>query len=46
MVALAERGDVEGLRAIVINTVSWSPEAMARYRYLAVITIEGQAGRS
>jgi hypothetical protein len=38
--ALAEAGDVEGLKAIEINPVSTSPKAMARYRDLAVMAIE------
>lgn len=42
LVALAEAGDVEGLKAIEINPVSTSPKAMARYRDLAVIAIEAQ----
>ena len=32
LVALAEAGDIEGLKAIEINPVSTSPKAMARYR--------------
>jgi hypothetical protein len=44
LVALAERGDVVGLRAVVINPVSSSPKAMARYRDLAVIAIEAREG--
>ena len=43
LVALAEAGDVEGLKAIEINPVSTSPKAMARYRDLAVIAIEAPA---
>jgi hypothetical protein len=42
LVALAEAGDVEGLKAIEINPVSTSPKAMARYRDLAIISIEAQ----
>lgn len=42
LVALAEAGDVEGLRAIEINPVSTSPKAMARYRDLAIIAIEAR----
>ena len=42
LVALAEAGDVEGLKAIEINPVSTSPKAMARYRDLAVIAIEAR----
>lgn len=40
LVALAEAGDVEGLKAIEINPVSTSPKAMARYRDLAIMAIE------
>jgi hypothetical protein len=39
LVALAEAGDVEGLKAIEINPVSTSPKAMARYRDLAIMAI-------
>ena len=42
LVALAEAGDLEGLRAIEINPVSTSPKAMARYRDLAIIAIEAR----
>lgn len=42
LVALAEAGDVEGLKAIEINPVSTSPKAMARYRDLAIIAIEAR----
>lgn len=42
LVALAEAGDVEGLKAIDINPVSTSPKAMARYRDLALIAIEAK----
>lgn len=40
LVALAEAGDLEGLKAIEINPVSTSPKAMARYRDLAVMALE------
>lgn len=40
VVALAEAGDVEGLKAVEINPVSTSPKAIARYRDLAIIAIE------
>jgi hypothetical protein len=43
LVALAEAGDVEGLKAIEINPVSTSPKAMARYRDLAIIAIQAQS---
>jgi hypothetical protein len=42
LVALAEAGDIEGLKAIEINPVSASPKAMARYRDLAIIAIEAR----
>ena len=42
LVALAEAGDVESLKAIAINPVSTSPKAMARYRDLAIIAIEAR----
>ena len=42
LVALAEAGDVEGLKATAINPVSTSPKAMARYRDLAVVAIEAR----
>ncbi|MCA3609153.1 MAG: hypothetical protein IOC56_02675 [Methylobacterium sp.] len=42
LVALAEAGDVEGLKAININPVSTSPKAMARYRDLAIIAIQAR----
>ncbi len=44
LVALAEKGDVPRLRAVVINPVSSSPKAMARYRDLAVMAIEAREG--
>ncbi|MBS9477732.1 hypothetical protein [Ancylobacter radicis] len=46
LVALAEAGDLEGLKAIEINPVSTSPKAMARYRDLAIIAIEARRGPS
>jgi hypothetical protein len=42
LVALAEAGDVEGLKAIEINPVSTSPKTMARYRDLAIIAIKAR----
>ena len=42
LVALAEAGDVEGLKAIDINPVSTSPKALVRYRDLAVVAIEAR----
>ncbi len=44
LVVLAEKGDIDGLRAVIINPVSSSPKAMARYRDLAVMAIEAQRG--
>ncbi len=43
LVALAEAGDVEGLKAVEINPVSTSPKAMARYRDLAIMAIEARS---
>ncbi len=43
LVALADAGDVEGLKAIEINPVSTSPKAMARYRDLAIMAIEARS---
>ena len=42
LVALAEAGDLEGLKAVEINPVSTSPKAMARYCDLAIIAIEAR----
>lgn len=42
LVALAEAGDIEALRAIKINPVSTSPKAMARYRDLVIIALESR----
>ena len=39
IVALAEAGDIAALQVFVINPVSSSPKAMARYRDLCVIAI-------
>jgi hypothetical protein len=44
LVALAEAGDAEGLKAIAINPISTSPRAMARYRDLALLAIEAKRG--
>jgi len=44
LVALAEKADVDGLRAVIINPVSPSPKAMARYRDLAVMAIKAREG--
>jgi hypothetical protein len=46
LVAFAEAGDAEGLKAVAINPVSTSPRAMARYRDLAVIAIEARVNPS
>lgn len=45
LIALAEAGDVAGLKAIAINPSSTSPRALARYRDLAVAAIEARAAR-
>jgi hypothetical protein len=42
LIAMAEAGDAEGLKAVAINPVSTSPRAMARYRDLAVMAIEAR----
>ena len=42
LVALAEAGDVEGLKAIEINPVLTSPKAMARCRDLAVLALQAR----
>lgn len=42
LVAMAEAGDVEGLKAVAINPVSTSPRAMARYRDLAILALEAR----
>jgi len=46
LIAMAEAGDAEGLKAVAINPVSTSPRAMARYRDLAVIAIEARVNPS
>jgi hypothetical protein len=43
LVEMAEKGDVEGLKAEAINPVSSSPKAMAKYRDLAVMAIEARS---
>lgn len=40
MIAMVKAGDIEGLKAFEIKTVSTSPRAIARYRDLAVIALE------
>jgi hypothetical protein len=42
LIALAERGDAEALRAVTINPVSSSPKALARYRDLCITAIEAR----
>jgi hypothetical protein len=44
LVALAEAGDIEGLRNFHINPISTSPKAMDRYRNLCVMALEARAG--
>jgi len=44
VVALADAGDIEALRAFEINPVSSSPKAIARYRDLCVVAIAAQMG--
>lgn len=44
VVALAEAGDIEALRAFEINPVSSNPKAIARYRDLCVIAITARTG--
>ena len=43
LLALAEKGDAEALKAVAINPVSSSPKALARYRDLCVIAIAARA---
>ncbi|MCA3467722.1 MAG: hypothetical protein IOD03_09125 [Methylocystis sp.] len=42
LIALAERGDIEGLRDVTINPVSSSPKALARYRDLCVTALQAR----
>ncbi|MCR6673244.1 hypothetical protein [Devosia ginsengisoli] len=42
VVAMAEAGDLAGLKAIEINPISSSPKAIAKYRDLAVIALEAR----
>lgn len=42
VIELANAGDLKGLRAFEINTVSSSPKAIARYRDLCVIALEAR----
>ncbi|MFN3349072.1 hypothetical protein [Pseudorhodoplanes sp.] len=42
VVALANAGDLEGLRAFQINPVSSSPKAIKRYRDLCIIALEAR----
>ncbi len=46
LVELAGKADATGLRAVSINPVSSSPKALARYRDLAMLTIEAREGRA
>lgn len=43
LVAMVEAGDVEGLRSLNIPTYSSSPQAMNRYRNLAIIALEARS---
>jgi hypothetical protein len=43
LIALAEQGDIEGLREVKINPVSSSPKALARYRDLCIAALEARA---
>ena len=45
LIALAEAGDIEGLRAVAINPTSTSPKALIRYRDLAIRALEARAAR-
>jgi hypothetical protein len=45
LIALAERGDAEALRAVTINPVSSSPKALARYRDLCITALEARGVR-
>ena len=46
LIALAERGDAEALRAVTINPVSSSPKALARYRDICITAIEARSLRT
>jgi hypothetical protein len=43
LIALAERGDIDALRAFAINPVSSSPKALARYRDLCIAALEARS---
>jgi hypothetical protein len=45
VVALANAGDLNGLRAFQINPISSSPKAIARYRDLCIMALEAQGAR-
>ena len=45
VVALANAGDLNGLRTFQINPVSSSPKAIARYRDLCIMALEAQGVR-
>jgi hypothetical protein len=44
LIALAGRGDIDGLHAVAINPVSSSPKALARYRDLCIAALEARTG--
>lgn len=46
LVELVGKADATGLREMLINPVSSSPKALARYRELAVLAIEAREGRA
>ena len=46
LIALAEKGDAEALKAVAINPVSSSPTALARYRDLCITALEARKGAS
>lgn len=45
IVAIAEAGDIDGLKAMPINPTSTSPKALARWRDLAVMALEARTAR-
>jgi hypothetical protein len=42
LVAMAEAGDIDGLKGVPINPTSTSPKALARWRDLAVMALEAR----
>ena len=46
LVELAQAGDAEALKVVIINPVSTSPRAMAAYRDLAVLAIEARTAKA